>query len=211
MPNRAISVASIIEKNKLASSVPFILLAKIEIYDSTTQAFVETVYIANNSENVTFGGQTYVAFPFTIELRYEAGAIPDISMSAVDFQKVLLGKLNTYGGATGSRVTIVIANTGNLGAGAEIEEVFEVLSASANEWKITLRLGAESVIARQFPGRTQMKDRCSWRYKSAECGYTGALPSCDLSLQGANGCAAHNNTVNFGGFPAIQNRGIRYG
>lgn len=211
MANRALSVASIIEKNKLASGVPFVLLAKIEIFDSTSQTFVETVYVANNTESVVFAGQTYVAFPFTIELRYEAGAIPDISMSAVDFQKVLLGKLNAYGGATGSRVTIVIANTGNLSAGAEIEEVFEVTSASASEWKITLRLGAESVISRQFPARTQMKDRCSWRYKSAECGYTGGLASCDLSLQGANGCAAHNNTINFGGFPAIQNRGIRYG
>lgn len=211
MPNRALSVASILEKNKVASNIPFVLLAKIEIFDSTQQTFVETVYVANNTENLTFDGNTYVAFPFTIDLRYEAGSIPDISLSAVDFQKVLLGKLNTYGGATGSRITIYIVNTGNLAAGPEIEEVFEVISASANEFKITLRLGAESVIARTFPGRTQMKDRCSWRYKSAECGYTGGLASCDLSLQGPNGCAAHNNTINFGGFPAIQNRGIRYG
>jgi phage-related protein len=211
MPNRAVSVTTILEKNKLASGVAFVVLAKIEIYDPATAAYVETTYIANNTENISFGGQTYVAFPFKIDLKYEAGAIPEITMTAMDFQGVLLSKLNTYAGATGSRVTITVVNTANLAQGPEIEEVFEVVGTSANEWVITIRLGAESVLSRQFPGRTQMKDRCSWRYKSAECGYIGSMPSCDLSLQGANGCAAHNNTVNFGGFPGIQNRGLRYG
>lgn len=34
---------------------------------------------------------------------------------------------------------------------------------------------------------------------------------CDLSLQGLNGCAAHNNTINFGGFPGINRSNVRYG
>lgn len=211
MPNRGISVSTILEKNKLTSGVAFVVLAKLEILNTATQTFVETLYLANNTENVVFGGQTYIAFPFRIDLRYEAGAVPEITMSATDFQSVLLGKLNTYAGATGSRVTITIVNTANLAQGAEVEEVFEVIGTSASEWVISIRLGAESPLARQFPARTQMKDRCSWKYKSAECGYTGSMPTCDLSLQGANGCAAHNNTINFGGFPGIQNRGIRYG
>jgi hypothetical protein len=39
---------------------------------------------------------------------------------------------------------------------------------------------------------------------------TGIMPSCDLSLQGPNGCAAHNNTQNFGGFPGLNDNGYRY-
>jgi phage-related protein len=30
-----------------------------------------------------------------------------------------------------------------------------------------------------------------------------SLPTCDFTLFGPNGCAAHNNTLNFGGYPSI--------
>lgn len=211
MPSKALSVATVLEKNRIASGVAFLLLAKIEIFNASTQTYVDTVYVVNNSENVVFQGNTYVPYPFGVSIKHEAGAIPQISLNATDFQKVLIGKLNTYGGAAGSRVTLTVVNSGNLSQGAEIEEVFEIVGSSANDYVVTLYLGAESVLTRLFPTRTQMKDRCSWRYKGTECGYTGSMPTCDLSLQGANGCAAHSNTVNFGGFPGIQNRGLRYG
>lgn len=211
MPNKAISVSTILEKNKVASGVAFLVLLKIDLYNANTQAYAETVYVANNNEDVVFLGNTYTAFAFNLTLKYEAGAIPEITLSARDFQKVLMEKLTTYGGAVGSRVTMYIVNTANLAQGAEISEIFEVISSSANDWSISLSLGAESTLTRIFPSRTQMRDRCAWRYKSTECGYTGALPSCDLSLQGANGCAAHANQLNFGGYPSLINRGSRYG
>lgn len=211
MPNKAISVATILEKSKVASGIPFLILLKIDIFNSTSQTFTETIYVANNNESVVFLGNTYSAFPFQMNVRYESGTIPEITLTAKDFQKVLLGKLEQYSGAIGSRVTMYVVNTANLTQGAEVSEVFEVINSSANDWSISIGLGAESVLTRLFPTRTQMRDRCAWRYKSAECGYTGALAACDLSLQGANGCAAHNNTVNFGGFPALVSRGSRYG
>lgn len=210
MPNKAISVASVLEKNKIASSVAFLLLAKLEVFDSTTQTYVDIVYVVNNAENVVFEGNTYVPYPFGVNIKHEAGAIPQITLVAQDFQKVLLNKLNAYSGATGSRVTLTVVNSGNLSQGAEIEEVFEIIGSSASDYVVTLNLGAESVLTRLYPTRTQMKDRCGWRYKGPECGYTGGMATCDLSLQGANGCAAHNNALNFGGFPGIQNRGLRY-
>lgn len=210
MANKAISVATIIEKNQISSGVAFIVLARVEIFDSVTQTYPETVYVANNAENVVFEGETYVAFPFNVDLKYEAGSIPQISLTAKDYQKVLLAKLDLYSGAIGSRVTITVVNTGNLSQGSEVEEIFEVIGSGANDWSITLQLGAESAIAKNFPTRTQMRDRCSWRYKGPECTYSGAMPTCDLSLQGTNGCAAHSNSENFGGFPSLVNRGIRY-
>lgn len=32
---------------------------------------------------------------------------------------------------------------------------------------------------------------CAWKYKSAQCSYAGALPTCDLTFDGINGCLAH--------------------
>jgi phage-related protein len=34
--------------------------------------------------------------------------------------------------------------------------------------------------------------------------------TCDLTLQGDNGCASHNNSVNFGGFPGLNNSNNKY-
>lgn len=38
----------------------------------------------------------------------------------------------------------------------------------------------------------------------------GTLSSCDLTLQGSNGCAAHGNTINFGGYPSLNSMTYRY-
>ena len=104
-----------------------------------------------------------------------------------------------------------IVNSGNLTADPELEENFEILTSSANDYGISFSLGAENILTRRFPNSVQMRDRCRWRYKSAECAYVGAEVSCDLTLQGANGCAFHVNTPNFGGYPGLKGTGIRYG
>jgi hypothetical protein len=38
------------------------------------------------------------------------------------------------------------------------------------------------------------------RYKGAQCGYAGALASCDGTFNGPNGCVAHANQARYGGF-----------
>lgn len=211
MANKSITIATVVEKNKVASDSAFVVLLELQIANTETGAIWESVYVANNDENVVYQSETYYAFPFEINLRQEAGAIPEITLSAHDYQRVLLGKLSQYSGISGSQVILRIVNTANLLAPPEIEETFEVLKTSASDFGISLTLGAQSQLRQYFPRRIQMRDRCPWRYKSYECGYAGALPSCDLSLQGPNGCATHNNSVNFGGFPALVNRGIRVG
>ncbi len=50
---------------------------------------------------------------------------------------------------------------------------------------------------------------CIWKYKSTQCGYTGALATCTRTLDGTNGCEAHNNQVRFGGFPGIDSNGAQ--
>jgi phage-related protein len=209
MPNKALSVASVIEKNRLESNIAFLVLVQIEIFDPATYSYPEIVRAVNNDEDITFAGESWTAQPFDIELKYEAGSVPDVTLSVKDFNRVLLGKLETYAGGIGSRVTMIILNSGNLSQGPEVQEVFEIIGSSANDYVVSLKLGAESTLTRLFPGRMQMRDRCSWRYKGPECGYTAGMPTCDLSLQGPNGCAAHSNAVNFGGFPGLVNRGLR--
>lgn len=210
MSNKGLSVATVIEKAKLASDVPFIALLEIQIMNAATQTFAETIYLANNSENVIFQSNTYIPYHFDIQLRHEAGAQPEVSLTARDLAGTVASKLDQYAGGAGSVVKLRIVNTANLAQGVEAEETFEVLESSCNNYLVTLKLGVESTLRKIFPRRSQLRDRCAWKYKSAECGYVGAMATCDLTQQGPNGCDAHNNTANFGGFPGLVSRGIGF-
>jgi len=209
--SKSFSVVNAVEKNKVASGNAWIVLLEIQFVDTDTGLVVETVYVANNNENVTYDSNVYVTYPFDIKLKHEAGGVPEISLIAQDFQKILLNKMNEYSGATGSTVIMRVVNSDNLSAEPELQEYFEITGSSANDYVVSFTLGAENVLTRRFPNSAQMRDRCRWRYKSDECGYVGAEASCDLSLQGANGCGFHSNTVNFGGYPGLKGSGLRYG
>lgn len=208
---KSFSVANVIEKNKLATGEAFLVLLEIILVDTTTGGVVDTIYVVNNNENITYDLNVYQAFPFDLQLSQESGGVPEISLTATDFQKILISHMNSLSGGTGSNVIVRVVNSGNLSAEPELEETFEVIDANASDYKINVKLGAENALRKNFPRGVQMRDRCRWRYKGAECGYVGAIASCDLSLQGANGCAAHDNTLNFGGYPGLKGRGVRYG
>jgi len=208
---KSISIINAIEKNKLASDNSFIVLLEIQLVDSDTDQVTETMYVANNNENITYESNIYVAFPFSLTLTQESGGVPEVTMSARDFQKTLSTKMAALSGATGSIVIMRVVNSNNLAAEVELEEIFEVIDSGNTDYTINVKLGAENPLRRRFPRGVQMRDRCRWQYKSAECAYAGAELSCDLTLQGANGCAFHNNEPNFGGYPGLKGQGIRYG
>lgn len=89
-------------------------------------------------------------------------------------------------------------------------EYFKVVGAAVKGNIVTWTLGDDNPLASPFPRRRQLMDRCSWRYKSNNCGYAGGMSSCDLTLNGSNGCAAHDNDLNFGGFPGINRGNSRF-
>jgi phage-related protein len=205
------SVLNAVEKNQLASGNPFLVLLEIQLVDSTNNTVVDTVFIVNNNEDITYQLQLYTAFPFDLKLAKDSQGIPEITLRAHDYQRTLLSQLNSLQGATGSKVILRIVNAGNLSADPEMQETFDVVGSSADDFKISIVLGAENPLQRRFPSKLQMRDRCRWQYKGPECGYAGAIPTCDLSLQGANGCTVHANSIRFGGFPGLKGRGVRYG
>ena len=208
---KGMSLANVIEKNKIASGNAFLVTMEIQLVDSSTGLTVDTIFVVNNNEDITYKSQLYTAFPFDLTIRQESGGIPEITLTAMDYQSVLIQHLNNLSGATGSLFIMRVINSGNLSGDAELEETLELVKSSGSNFSVSLTLGAENALNRNFPSSIQMRDRCRWRYKSTECGYVGALPTCDLTLQGPNGCAAHANTPNFGGFPGLKGRGVRYG
>jgi len=209
--SKSFSVVNAVEKNKIASANAWLVLLEVQFVDTNTGLVVETEYVVNNNEDITYDSNIYQAYPFDIKMKHEAGGVPQISLTAQDFQKILLNKMNEYSGATGSTVIMRVVNSDNLSEEPELEEIFEIIGSSANDYVVNFQLGAENILARRFPNSSQMRDRCRWRYKSDECGYVGVESSCDLTLQGANGCGFHSNAPNFGGYPGLKGTGIRYG
>lgn len=199
-----LSVATIIEKDRISSEYAFVSLMKIHVINPSTLDDVETLYVARNSEDITFQGDVYQAGAYEVDVKREAGALPNISVNVVDYTRAIQGRMQEYGGGVGFGVDILVVNSGNLNQPPEMNEHFTVVGARSQTYSVEFSLGAENPLTRRFPFRYQFRDRCQWLYKGAECGYTGALPTCDYSLDGPNGCGAHNNVERFGAFPGIK-------
>lgn len=210
MAQKSLSVASVIEKNKLSSASPWLIALDIQVIDPNTGQLVETLYVVRNSEPIQFNGNTYQEASFDLELKEQANATPTVQLTFNDYTQALQARMQAYGGGVGFNVTAYIVNAGNLAQGPELIEYFEVVGASAQQYVCTFTLGAENTVMQTFPRRMQTRDYCQWRYMSPECGYTGPNPSCDLSFTGPNGCRAHNNTINFGGFPSLNSNNLQY-
>lgn len=208
--SKTLSVATVIEKNKIASGTPFLVCLDVQVVDPMTLVVVETLHFVRNSEDIVFNGVTYDAAKFEIQLSAESGGQQEVHLTVIDYFRVLQARMQAYGGGVGFNVTITVVNSGTLDQPPEVVEYFQVTGASTLNYEVTFVLGAENAVAQTFPRRRQTRDYCGWRYKSQDCGYTGSLPSCDLSLKGPNGCSAHSNAPNFGGFFGINSTGTRY-
>ena len=207
-----LSFATIIEKNKVNSDTPFLVCLEVDVRDfdvyaninSPTSPIIQTLRLVNNSTDIVFRDQTYLAMPFSIDLREDVGEMSTLNINIDDYTGAVRQALQSYNGGIGFDVRLVIVNAARLDKEAEIREFFRIVSANTNDFKVSWQIGAENALIYPFPRRRQYRDRCVWRYKSAQCGYTGELPSCDLTLTGGNGCATHFNENRFGGFPGIN-------
>lgn len=200
---RHLSVATVIEKQKIASKIAFVPLLEIDVVEPKTLTFIETLRFARNSEDLVWQGNSYIAGTFDFTSSAESGSQPTLQVSVNDFSRAIQARMQAYGGGINFTVRVIIVNTGNLDQPAEVLETFTVTGANAKQFMVNFTLGAENPLTMRFPRRRQFRDRCLWRYKGVECGYAGDLPTCDFTLLGGNGCNVHANTARFGGFIGI--------
>lgn len=198
-----LTVGSVIEKNKIASDVAYILLLQIRVINPINESLVETVYICNNKEDITFNSQVYTAASFDVDIKQQSGALAEITLVIQDFTRGIQTLMQEYGGGVGFEVKVLYVNSSALDSDPEIEENFKVTGASAQGYVSTFTLGAENPLSKRCPKRLQHREICSFTYKSTECGSNSTLPTCDYTLTGDNGCIMHSNGQRFGGFPGI--------
>lgn len=200
-----LSIASVLEKNKVSSENAMTIALAIEIVDPNTGAAVTTLRIVNYETDLTIEGEQYTKIGFDLSLKDDASELQNIQLRIEDQAGLIRPYLQTYRGAVGSTVTMMVitVDPNDKATLIDFSEIFEAVSVSAPDYVVNVELGAENPLTRAFPARIQLRDRCPFRYKSFRCGYKGDKPSCDLTLIGANGCRAHGNEKRFGGYPAI--------
>lgn len=180
------------------------LLVGLEIFIPKTP----TVRIINNSENITFRGEEFVAFPFSIgEIQTAKGEIPQFNLSIDNTGRAMQNYINSYDnyvkthGAENSTIKakIYVINTKDLSEPV-LEEFFELTDFSSDSKAVTFNLGAGNLFNMSYPPRKMYKDYCVFKFKGEECGYNGPETSCNKTLAS---CRAKNNSVRFGWFLGI--------
>lgn len=192
-----LSVATVVEKNKISSDVAFVILLEVAVTDPNTRQVVETLYLARNNENVLFDPEgkgepkVYQAANFEINVDEKQGQAPSVTITAQDQTGFIQARQDAYAGGVFSECTMTVVNSARLDKPAEIREKFLVLSSNAKDYVVTFTLGAENMITVAFPKHMQSRDRCAWRFKGYGCGYVGAITTCDYTKDGPNGCKQH--------------------
>jgi phage-related protein len=208
---KSLSIASVIEKNRLSSGTPWLICVDISVINPATGALVEKIYLVRDTEPVTFNGNNYIPASFDIQLNDVSGQLTTVNLVIKDYTGQIQAQMQLYQGGVGFAIALSVVNAGNLTQPPEVVQYFQVVGATSNAYAVTFSLGARNLLTQAFPNRIQTRDFCQWRYMGAQCGYTGSMTTCDLSLNGPSGCIAHGNQINFGAFPGINNQNVSYG
>lgn len=203
---RTLPADLILSKNLLEDGNPWLLLLDIELDDSTT------IYLVRNTEDITFDGQVYTAFPFEIEasVQRSKGEIPTIQLRVSNVTRTIQAYLEAYSGLVGNSVTLRVVNNAYLSEDySELTETFEILASVADATYVALTLGCPSPLNRRFPLYRYLSDSCRYvsNFKGAECGYSGSDSTCEGTL---DACRLKSNSARFGGFPGLGKGGIRF-
>jgi phage-related protein len=206
------------EKNKLATDGVFMPAMSIQIPGTATP-----FRIVRNNANVTWQGETWVAFPFEIEPIDEdsKGEVPQFQVRIGNVSRVAEAYLQSYdlycktSGFTPIVATIYALNSKDLASGVPIaEHEFELQKASTDAMWATFILGASNPFNRRYPKDRILRDRCRfgepmntlYGFKGPLCKYAGAETECNRTLLA---CRTLDNSINFGGFPGAGSGGLR--
>lgn len=189
------------EKNKLSTDSAFIPLLEIKLPNGSAR-------ICYNTEDITWNGELYQAFPFELGEVHEQtdGSDPNVSLTVDNTSQALQYMVEESRGANGFPVIIRVVNSENLNAPEpELEEYFVVTKTTVNQESITFTLGNEYSSRTRRPLHRYMKNNCPFKYKSIRCGCKAEAASCNHTL---TDCRARNNSARFGGFQGIDQKGV---
>jgi phage-related protein len=193
----SLSIASIIEKNRLSTTGADLVLLDILL--------PTPIYIVNNNENITWNGQEYIAFPFKAGgINYDGKELPSLSINISNVTRAVGAALASVKGGGGIEVILRVVNSKILSEPAMLEEYFIVKNSGRDGTWCSITLGVVDEGQKRFPEKTTMKNFCSYLastgFKRIECAYNGLETTCDGTLKR---CRELGNSARYGGAPGV--------
>ena len=215
-----LSLAAQADKVKLASGDVWLFLLDVNWQG-------QHVRLARNTDAVQFdagdglGLQTYAPFNFDLSVERNPGnQLPSITLKASNVLGLLQGYIEEYAGAVGATASLYFVNTAHSAGEPNIAISTTIMQTTCTQQSVTFTLGSPKPQRQLFPRYLYRADFCIWvttyntpAFQAAGlgqgkwCGYVGALPNCDGTFSGPNGCQVHNNSQRFGAFPGIGTNG----
>ena len=191
----SLSLASILEKNRLASDGAWLILLEIVLGAAH-------LHLVRNTENITWDGQEYTAFPFEMDAQKEdRQELTQLTIRVSNVSRVVQGYVEAAGGGTGATVIIRVVNSNHLDMPADLEEVFTSLSATADVHWVLFVLGIGEIMSQRFPADRNMRNYCRYKqFKGVRCGYNDTAMECNRTLAR---CRDLLNSGRFGGEPGL--------
>jgi phage-related protein len=199
---KTLPAALVLEKNKIASANPWLLLADLNVDG-------EHLRIVNNNESITFQSNLYQAFEFKFDAitSTKDGKIPTFVLSVPNINRMFIPYIEDTNGLVDTTVDIYIVNAGLLSENySELTMNFVVMGCNYDSQVITLQLSTPSPMRQRFPKNRFIAKYCPWPFKGVECKYSGADTTCQRTH---DDCEAKGNLLNFGGFPGLREDGFR--
>lgn len=183
-----------LEKNKLSTDMPFLVLLKLH-----HEQLAEDLYFVRNRENVTWNGKSWIAYPINLEPYEEDGkTLPAINLKLSSGGGLVTTYIQQCRGLTDAKVTIYIVYSKLLNTPKpEVQYDFQITETQYDEEWITFTLGTSPELANRFPANKYLTDYCPFVCGDVRCGYTGAE-------QCKNNLASCLIPRRFGGEPGIQ-------
>lgn len=191
-----LSAVATLEKNKLASDEPFLVLVLVE-----NDGFEEPIRLVRNNEDINYQNQLWQRFPIDFDEVTEDGKdLPQVNLKVSNAGQIVQNYLQQYRGLGDSKVKIMIISAAELDNPVPCFEYdFVVNSSSYNEEWVTFVLGSANDHSYRFPVWRYSTNFCHYHFKDIICGYCGDLPACDNTL---STCLIPSR---FGGEQGIQN------
>ena len=201
-----LSAAASLEKNKLCSDGAYLVLLEL-----TIPALPEPILLVRNTEDITWRGKTWTAFPFELSdvKQTSDGEIPELNLQVSNVNRIMQSYVEQAHGGVDSSVRLYVINSNLLtDSNPLLEEFFSVTKVSCNEEYVSISLGVGYGKTRR-PLLRYLKDFCQSTYGSCKCGVSkeemSKYPDCPHTLVA---CRARNNSGRFGACPLIGAGGL---
>lgn len=205
-----ITIDTTTKSQKNASTNKPIYLYTIYDYDGVGS----NLYFAGYDTDIIYNGITYTRFPITHESIGEnsQGEIEGVKISVSNVSQAIQTYLELYDWRK-KKVTIRMVWADQLAdTDAYIDFTYFIDNYIANEKVAEFNLLPKTdVLDVNVPARVYSRNYCSWKFKSIECGYSGATTTCNKTKAACKAMAGGSNYLRFGAFPSIPTKRIYVG